>query len=285
MAVIPNFYKEATVAIGIKKKNTLIWVATGFLVGRFEGLDSNNEERYTIYLITNKHVVKDLDRIEIQYNYGNATKNISVELIDSSSKKYYSDHPRNDVDVIAMRINLDDVINNGIQLWFFSLKDNALNLQKMKDTGVGDGCLTYVLGFPVGITQSIISNILKEPICRIGCIAKIEHLYHQSNTDSVYLIDSNLFPGNSGGPVINRPESFALNGTSSNSSTCLIGIVGAYLPYQETLYSRQTNRDRMIMEENSGLAVVYPVDYILEVVEIERTRTTNLNPDQKLKLP
>ena len=34
------------------------------------------------------------------------------------------------------------------------------------------------------------------------------------------------------------------------------------------------------MEENSGLAVVYPVDFIVDWVELERTRSSGLNPDQ-----
>ena len=38
----------------------------------------------------------------------------------------------------------------------------------------------------------------------------------------------------------------------------------------------------MVNEENSGLTIVYPVDYIVEVVEIERTRSTGLQPNQKM---
>ena len=54
----------------------------------------------------------------------------------------------------------------------------------------------------------------------------------------------------------------------------LLGIVCAYIPYRESLYSRQTERERSVMEENSGLTVVQPVDGIREVVDIERNRIT-----------
>lgn len=281
MAVIPDFYKEATVVIGVKGLNKkVVWCASGFLVGRFEGKDSKEIEQFSVYLITNKHVINGLTVIEVQYNYQNTTKNLSINLFAPNGIKLFSEHPNPNVDVVAIRINVIDFKANGINLWFFSLKDNSLNLQQMRNTGVADGTLTYALGFPVGITQSLISTILKEPVVRLGCIAKIEHLYHPSNKEVAYLIDSNMFPGNSGGPVINRIESMSLQGTPSNSTTYLIGIVGAYLPYQEHLYSRQTNRDRMTMEENSGLAVVYPVDFIVDSVELERTRSSGLNPDQ-----
>lgn len=285
MAIIPDFYKEATVTIGIKNGTLTNWIATGFLVGRYEGIDSNGKERYSIYLITNKHVVDNLKSIDVQYNYANATKNLSYTLIGSDNTKLFSEHPNLDVDVVAIRINVNDVIGNGIKLLFFSLKNNSLNLQDMKKTGVGDGAFVYVLGFPVGISQTLVSNLMKEPVCRMGCIAKIDYLYHKSNNNVEYLIDCNVFPGNSGGPVISRPEQISLTGTPTNSSSCLIGIVGAYLPYQDILYSRQTNRDRMITEENSGLGVVYPVDYILETVELERTRTSGLASNQQMKLP
>lgn len=285
MAVIPDFYKEATVVIGIKNPNKkVVWIASGFLVGRYEGKDNKQIERFSVYLITNKHVVAGLNTIEIQYNYQNTTKSLSVNLFGQNGNKLFTEHPNPDVDVVAIRINVNVIKANGINLWFFSLKDNALNLQQMKSTGVTDGSFIYALGFPVGITQLLINNILKEPVCRFGCIAKIEHLYHPSNKEVAYLVDSNMFPGNSGGPVINRIESISLTGTKSNSSTYLIGIIGAYLPYQEHLYSHQTNRDRMTMEENSGLAIVYPVDNIIDAVEIERTRSSGLNPDQNLIL-
>ena len=64
----------------------------------------------------------------------------------------------------------------------------------------------------------------------------------------------------------------SISGTPNNDRANLIGILSAYIPYRETLYSRQTGRDRMIQEENSGLTIVHPVDRIKEVVEIEWNR-------------
>ncbi len=285
MAIIPQQYKDATTIIGIKDINGKIrWVATGFMVGRFEGNDSQGNERYSVYLITNKHVVENLTDIELQYNLNNNATNLSLTLLNNGAK-LYSEHNNQYIDVVAISVDINQAVQNGININFFSLKDNALTLANMKNTGVCDGTFSYVLGFPVGINNKLVDNILKDPICRLGCIAKIEHLYHSANNDNKYFIDSNVFPGNSGGPIINRPEIVSLNGTNSNSSCKLIGIVSGYLQYREILYSRQTQRDRMITEENSGLAVVFPVDFINETVEIERTRSTGLQSNQKMQLP
>ena len=87
-------------------------------------------------------------------------------------------------------------------------------------------------------------------------------------------------------PIVSRPEHISIDGTPYNTSANLIGIVSAYIPYREVLYSRQTGRERMIQEENSGLTVVHPVDRIKEVVEAEYVRAkSKLVPRQSESTP
>ena len=45
-------------------------------------------------------------------------------------------------------------------------------------------------------------------------------------------------------------------------------MVSSYLPYREIAVSTQTERPRMIFEENSGLSIVVPHDQIQETVKI-----------------
>ena len=71
---------------------------------------------------------------------------------------------------------------------------------------------------------------------------------------------------------MSRPELISVNGTLNNPNAYLIGILSAYIPYQDTLYSSQTGKMRMLQEENSGLTVVHPVDRIKEVVDLEWER-------------
>ena len=74
---------------------------------------------------------------------------------------------------------------------------------------------------------------------------------------------------------MSNDEHMSISGTPNNDRddrANLIGILSAYIPHRETLYSRQTGRDRMIQEENSGLTIVHPVDRIKEAVEIEWNR-------------
>lgn len=115
-------------------------------------------------------------------------------------------------------------------------------------------------------------DAVKAPICRLGCIARVADAFVTPQKTEAYLVDAQTFPGNSGGPIVSRPEHISIDGTPKNTSSNLIGILSAYIPYRETLYSRQTGRDRMVQEENSGLTIVHPVDRIKEVVEREWAR-------------
>lgn len=281
MAIFPESFMDSTVVVGtLQTGSQIAWMATGFLVGRYEGTDETNQKKYTIYFITNKHVVRDQRALQLQFNCNAGVSILSCNLYNGRTK-IFSEHPNADVDVIACRIDINGALQNGTVARFFELDSQSLSKQQMKTTGVCEGSIVYALGFPVGIARGLVDNIVKAPICRMGCISKIEHLYHNVN-ENCYIIDAQTFPGNSGGPVINRPEIVAINGTPNNATANLIGIVSGYLPYTENLISTQTKHLRMQTEENSGLTIVYPVDFINEVVEIERTRSTGLQPNQKL---
>ena len=53
----------------------------------------------------------------------------------------------------------------------------------------------------------------------------------------------------------------------------LIGIVHGYIPYEEKLINAQTKKVVEIRSENSGIAVVNPVEFIKEVMEKEIVRS------------
>jgi S1-C subfamily serine protease len=100
---------------------------------------------------------------------------------------------------------------------------------------------------------------------RSGCIARIRDALAASSKE--LLIDAPIFPGNSGGPVVTKPEEVAIQGTKAVGSAYLIGMVTSYVPYRDVAVSAQTGAVRIVFEENSGLASVLPMDYVVEAIQ------------------
>ena len=98
-----------------------------------------------------------------------------------------------------------------------------------------EGNEVIVLGFPMGLAGKEQNYV----IARQGIIARIGDLLDGHSKS--FLIDSSIFPGNSGGPVIAKPTLFTIRGGDTLPYAKLIGMVSAYLPYEDIAYSLQTN--------------------------------------------
>ena len=124
----------------------------------------------------------------------------------------------------------------------------------------GDG--VFVLGFPMGLEGGERNYV----IVRQGCIGRIGDLLDNPQVES-YLVDAFTFPGNSGGPVVLAVSLSYIQGTRSQNTSYLIGVVKGFLPYQDVAVSKQTGRARIAFEENSGLTEVIPIDYVEQTVQ------------------
>lgn len=263
MSVIPLNFLNAVVAIGIGDPANRRWIGTGFLVSRKE---ISAPDRATAYLITNKHVIHGQQVICIRFNStaGELIRDYGISLMNLDGSAAFSAHPNDRTDIVAIQINPNTLINDNSIWGAFDLDDHTLTLEQMASTGVQEGSLVYALGFPMNLVDDI-----KAPICRLGCISRVMDAFVHRKGTPCFLVDAQVFPGNSGGPIISRPEYTTIVGTATNASANLIGILSSYIPYRESLISVQTGRERMVQEENSGLTVVHPVDRIKEVVELE----------------
>lgn len=268
MAIIPSFFMNAVVALGIELPNkNKHWIGTGFIVGRKE---KDNPKLSTHYIITNKHVIKNQSKVYVRFNSNSESyvKDYQIDLFDANGLPAFSAHTDEKTDVIAIQI-IPQTLTNDNSIWgSFDLEDHALTLEQMKSTGVEEGTLIYALGFPMNLVEDI-----KAPVCRLGCISRVYDAFLLAKKGNpIYLVDAQTFPGNSGGPIVNRPEQASITGTVHNDTTNLIGILSSYISYRDTLVSQQTGEAQMIQTENSGLTIVHPVDRIKEVVELEWKR-------------
>ncbi|MBI4388922.1 MAG: trypsin-like peptidase domain-containing protein [Nitrospinae bacterium] len=264
MALIPPFSFNCVVAIGTRDSGKYPrWVGTGTLIGRFFKKRADGQRQYHIFIVTNKHVVEGQDSIVVRFNPLAAlqAKDYDIPLVDRSGKTLWREHPGGTLDIAVIGINADFLAEENVRYDFFQSDNHLMPIAEMSALGVSEGDFIYVLGFPMGIVDPDRQYV----IARSGIIARLRDALEGHKKD--FLIDAFIFPGNSGGPVLYKPEIVSLEGTQSVVKPGLIGIVSGYLTYKDTAISQQTGHPRVVFEENSGLAAAVPVDFVMEAIE------------------
>jgi hypothetical protein len=285
-ALIPPFFINAVAALGDDlpvpaapgQPPKVEWrtLGTGFFYGFLIQNDADPKKRlYSVFLVTAKHVVEDYlalqkqtngsSGLEVRLNPITTTSPAQQFLIPSNPEQKqftWFFNPNPDLDVAIVQVNLNILKPMGIEPSFFPDDAAVADKAKMQQLGVSAGDGVFVLGFPMNLAGSQRNYA----IIREGGIARITEMLDDAS--STFMIDSFVFPGNSGSPVVLRPEITAIQGTKSVNAAYLIGMVLAYLPYTDVAVSQQTHRPRIAFEENSGLAEVLPIDYVRETIEM-----------------
>lgn len=260
MAIIPHMYLDSVVSIGVRTDATKIeWFGTGFFVGKKVA----NENRVYPILVTNKHVFKNKKNVVIRMKRKDTDtlQEVDIPLIRNDNKPCYYLHDSDEIDIAVLPIVAQYIIDNNLDFPFFDINDNAMSSAELRENGVDEGSIIYMLGFPM----SLVNLSSNTPLCRMGCISRMSEaqIIEQHNM----LVDIQNFPGNSGSPIITRPELVSITGTKALNKSVLVGIVHSYIPYQESLINSQTKNIVEIRSENSGIALVHPVEYIREIIE------------------
>lgn len=249
-------------AIGVPSDAGNRWVASGFFYGK--SIKTENQQLWRTYLVTNRHVLEKLTHVLIRLNpkAGNPAKEFNVPLTDLAGQRVIFNHPDSKVDVAVVPINLNAPELQNLEINYFVEDTHTLTRNQAKQQGLAEGDLVYVLGFPL----ELVGGARNYVVVRQGNIARIRDALDGVSDD--FLIDAAVYPGNSGGPVVTKPEIVAITGTNAISTSYLIGIVRAYIPYTDVAVSPQTGRTRITFEENSGLASVVLVDKVNEAVQV-----------------
>lgn len=301
-ALMPPQYQDAVVALGENQLQFLPngqcviqWFTegTGFLYGFLvEDNPDPTKRRYEVYLVTNRHVIEEhvasqaaaklqhaqptpscpipspVDETSISARLNPLNSTSEGRQFPLSIKEWFFDS-NGAIDVAAIRLNSGFLKEQGLQNIFFNNDNMAANKHKLKSLGVSAGDGVFVLGFPMNLA-GVQRNYV---IVRQGCIAHISDML--DGTSPMFLLDAFIFPGNSGGPVVLKPEVVSVSGTTAQNQAYLIGFVQSYQPYIDLAISPQTRRPRVQFEENSGLAQVLPTDVIDEAIIAWRSALPN----------
>jgi len=265
MALLAPKFLDCVVAIGYQTvENKTSWNATGFLYGNCVGEATPPEKgyEYETFLVTNRHVLEDMEKIILRFNPKGkeAAKTFPVPLLNQNGKPRWADHTDKNIDLAVIRISANTLNEHKIAFAHFLSNFDVLSTEGILENGIAEGDFVYILGFPMGL----VGDHRNAVIARSGSIARIQDLLDKNSNR--YLVDSFVFPGNSGGPVILRPEINWVEGTKASNKSYLIGIVQSYVPYEDVAISQQRKQPRIIFHENSGLTYVHPVEYIEETI-------------------
>ena len=179
---------QATVRLEQDQAGSRRTIGTGFIV-----VAADADGRPKTILITARHVLAHMpgDRVKVGFRAQSPDGRwtyapVNVRIRDAEGDPLWTSHPTQDVAVIGLPAG---VTASG-------LPARELPGERALETlGVKPGDEMMVLGFPIGFA----SNSAGFPILRSGRVAS----YPLSPADRypTYMVDFNVFSGNSGGPV------------------------------------------------------------------------------------
>jgi hypothetical protein len=261
MSLLPKWYLDTVVSIEQDNNSQeFTSVATGFLIGfATKQKNEKDEELYKIFLVSNKHVFAGKDVIHLRFNKGEGSRRYTLPLIENGNQTWIA-HSIPAIDIAVIPILANKLQEDGVEFQFIR-KEQIATLDVLKTLNITQGDGVFVLGFPMGLA----GKIKKYALVRNGIIARLDDEIIKDEYS--FIIDSTIFPGNSGGPVFLKPSNISIEGTTAINKAYLLGIIKSYLSYQDIAYSISTSppQPRIVFTENAGLAYVIPLDYAIEL--------------------
>lgn len=268
MALLPKDWKNFVTSIEMCKpsfefgegKKVFLQVGTGFFV------TPDTSPPYRTAIITNRHVLRSFidlgERVFIRMNdsplghHGESVREEFDLVADEQGSRWFF-HPDENVDLAGFIFSRDPDWSKP-----FMFGPNAIaepsTLEKLDIRETNE---VYTLSFYPNLVKEQPSSI----ILRSGMISDFQ------DTENTFMIESTVYPGNSGSPVILKPLPYHLHGSDIHygvaTPSLLIGVISSYIPYRDIAVSPQTGNVRVTFEENSGLARVVRSHKVLELLE------------------
>lgn len=228
MGLDNRFIKTTVLFSGINKLGKRCR-GTGFL---FIGPHAFNENSFSSFVVTNKHLGKDLVKAYIQLDFDSARTSQTCELECDDNNLFCN--PSDEIDICIFLIQTNIAAN----VYFLNYNTQILKKSDLESQNISEGDSVYCIGYPLSYNED-------HALVRHGIISQIQSLYTNKTID--FNIDAQVFPGNSGSPVILEKD--------NDGESRLIGIVHEYYT---------TEIENQIV--NIGVGGVLPVDYILETI-------------------
>ena len=254
------------------RQGNLTGIGTSFIISH-----ESKEHGDELFLVTNKHVVKDAYfgnlfltiRDQGNPNIGNVFT-VKIEGVESQC----CGHPSEDVDISVMPLGwqIDLISRDGIKPYLKEISTKIIaNEDEIEEMDAV--CPVIFIGYPNGLydTQNF------TPIVRTGITATPVQLDYCGRP--VFLIDASVFPGSSGSPVF----SYNLSWKGNIVDVKLLGIVAEVMIQRdqgiiETLPAPTQVTHFLEIRQMIDLGVVFKAHLITETINNFWKRRGDLMP-------
>jgi len=230
-------------------------LGTGFLLGQPLAGDPT---RAAYVFVTAAHVLAESKSgvavLHLRKRAGNGFGRLPVKIqIRAGGKPLWTQHPTADVAVMRLKLPEDAHL-------MLAPTDLLASDDRLRQLAVGPGEELLVLGFPFGAESSAAGF----PILRSGRIASYPLL--PAKEVKTFLMDFQVFKGNSGGPVFLMSKPRAGSGTGAAVPVLsLVGLVSQEQQFRERI---QSLAEITVRNHRMGLAVVVHAHFIRETIDL-----------------
>lgn len=195
---------------------------TGFLFNA-----SLSGDRSVICLMTNKHVVKDADSVEVSLHRADPTADLKEKpqpvTIRINLPGSVIDHPEDEVDLCAINVSAEVEAYRKAGTPLYIMAANEGDIPKIGEWGSFDAIEEVVM---IGCPNGIYDEVSKLPIARRGITAT--PLVNNYGGNAEFMVDMACFPGSSGSPIFvyNRDGYLDRATNTLNMGSARIRLVG-----------------------------------------------------------
>ena len=261
-----------TVRIGVSLPDESWRYGTGFI---FDYIKDNKDY---VFLVTNKHVIKDSVKGSLTFNREEDGKPVlgkpfTIEYSDSETdfEKEWIEHPNDDIDIAITPFApvLNKLRGEGIHIFFIPITQNLIPSEKILKKEIDAVEDIIFIGYPNNIYDRM--NLL--PIVRKGITATPVSIDFEGKP--IFLIDASVFPGSSGSPVfLCNIGSYSPKGKGlkAGSRIFFLGIISSVLIRKDenTIKFVKIPTEKTPIVETTqmiDLGMVYKSTVIMELIE------------------
>jgi hypothetical protein len=256
-----DHWRESTVALGVARreggKQIFAAVATGVIVGSVPG-------QKRPWLVTAKHVFYnpaenwEPSYILVRFSWFEMRTvgdylGVAVPLKQNGRRTWVA-HPDPDVDLAYVPLSVTPQEAGRSELQAIVLSQFAL------PTEVYEAAPVLVLGYPAAVG----AGFQVRALLRQGVIAWVSP---DRPAAKPFLIDANIFPGNSGGPVLYLPQGIDPQGhVLTGGSVKFLGLVSQTRTQSTLIATSKSQPEQSVPLNFLGIGVIEPAQRVRELV-------------------